>query len=221
MSKKNDLCRKVSFDDIKKITDSMSKTSDDNLHMSISNSDNSMSELHEIKIEKIHDGSMYVPSPDKKMRQKNTTSSNNNSTGLLWTNDIESVIKGWHHKCINNAQVHNKKYATSKKIYYGLSIPGGIIPLTLAALSTDLVGQYAWVNKIGLIFTGVLTTINGHLNPGGKAKSHQDFSSSYDELAVEIKSELVKPRNKRQEAGIFLQRVMDKYNNLNNRAPSI
>jgi hypothetical protein len=186
MSKKKDLCRKVSFDDIKKITDSMSKTSDDNLRVSISNSDNSMSELHEIKIEKIHDDSKCAPPPDKSMQQKNITSSssNTNSTGLMWTNDIESVIKGWHHKCINNAQGHNKKYATSKKIYYGLSIPGGIIPLTLAALSADLVGQYAWVNKIGLIFTGILTIINGHLNPGGKAKSHQDFSSSYDELAV-------------------------------------
>jgi hypothetical protein len=150
----------------------------------------------------------------------NETSDNTNRSELLWTDKIEGVIKGWHHKCLKNAEEHAKCAKKQKAIFYGLSIPASILPFVLAVLVESLVDDYAWINLAMLIIAGILNIVNGYLNPGSKSTSHQDFEALYNELAVEITSELVKPQSNRQAADVYTQRIMDRYNNLNNRAPN-
>lgn len=147
------------------------------------------------------------------------TSDNPNRQELLWTKPIEGIIKGWYNKCLKNSNNHAEHSRYQKKIYYGLGIPATIIPLVLATLVTTLVDDWSWINTVSLIIAGIINIINGYLNPGGKEKEHQEFEAMYGELAVEITSELVKPQGNRQAADVFIQRIMDRYNNLNNRAP--
>jgi hypothetical protein len=156
----------------------------------------------------------------KRTRYGNESADNTNRKELLWTTQIENVIKGWHNKCLRNANSHASHSKVQKKIFYGLGIPAAIVPLILATLVTTLVDDLVWVNTVCLIITGIINIVNGYLNPGGKAKAHQDFEALYSELSVEITSELVKPQASRQAADVFIQRIMDRYNNLNNRAPA-
>lgn len=148
------------------------------------------------------------------------TSDNNSRKELLWTEKIEGVIRGWHDECIKIAHVHGKcaKYHTN--IFYGIGIPASIFPLMLAALN-DTLKEEPIVTIVLLISTGVLTTVNGFLNPGKRAEAHRNYEAMYNELAVEITCELVKPQSYRQDADVFIQKIMDRFNSLNNRAPPI
>lgn len=139
---------------------------------------------------------------------------------LLWTTKIENVIKGWHNNCLKFAEIHNEHAKYHKKIFYTLSITAAIIPIILASTNELFVGDYQIIENSLLILTGILTTIGGFLNPGRKSEDHMNFEALYNELAVEITSELVKPQGHRQDADVFIQKIMDRYNNLNNRAPT-
>jgi hypothetical protein len=146
------------------------------------------------------------------------TSDNNSRKELLWSEKIESVIRGWHDECIKIARVHRTGAKYHTNIFYGIGIPASIFPLMLAALN-DALKEEPIVTMVLLISTGVLTTVNGFLNPGKRAEAHRNYEAMYNELAVEITSELVKPRSYRQDADVFIQRIMDRFNSLNNRAP--
>lgn len=137
---------------------------------------------------------------------------------LLWTSRIENVIKGWYEHCLQCATVHGSRSKYHKKIFYGLGIPTAILPLVLIAIN-DNTAEEPIVTAVFLIAISILSTVNGFLNPGKRSESHLNFEAQYNELAVEITSELVKPRCHRQDADVFIQRIMDRYNNLNGRAP--
>lgn len=152
--------------------------------------------------------------------RSNQTYDNINRQELMWSEKIETIVKGWHNKCLKNANSHNECGKYQKKVFHGLGIPASVIPFILATMSITLTGDWEWVSTIGLIISGILSIVSGYLNPGGKSNAHEDFDSLYAELAVEITSELVKPQHNRQAADVFMQRIMDRYNNLNNRAPA-
>lgn len=138
---------------------------------------------------------------------------------LLWTKKIEDVIKGWHHNCLNFASTHGKRAKYHKKIFYWLSIPAAVIPMALASSSELITENWKIITIVSLITTGTINIVIGFKNPGKRAESHLNFESLYNQLAVEITSELVKPKCHRQAADVFIQRIMDRYNSLNDRAP--
>jgi hypothetical protein len=147
------------------------------------------------------------------------TSDNVNRQELLWTKKIESKLSEWHENCINIAKVHNAKSKKHRKVFYVLGIPAAIIPMGLAAASEILGDDWKGIVISLLIFMGILNIVSGFLNPGKRAEAHLQFEALYNELAVEITSELVKPQRNRLDADVFIQKIMDKYNGLNNRAP--
>jgi len=151
-------------------------------------------------------------------KRKNTPPWGYPRRDLLWTDDIEEKIKEWYRGCKSSAVSHNLKAKEHRKIFYGLNIPAAIIPMTIATVG-DMDNDI--VTIVLLVIMGILTIINGFLNPGKLTEMHLNFEAMYNELAVEISSDLIKPKIYRQSADVFLQRIMDRYNSLNNRAPSI
>jgi hypothetical protein len=158
---------------------------------------------------------------EKKYRQyAQETSDNHDRPELLWTRKIEDVIYGWHNKCLKYADWHAMRAKHHKKIFYGLGIPSAIIPMALAAGSELMGADWKVLIIFSLVITGILNIIAGFLNPGKKAEAHLNFNASYSQLAVEITSEMVKPQSYRTDADVFIQRIMDNYNSLNNRSPA-
>lgn len=154
-----------------------------------------------------------------KYNADHVTSDDKNRKELLWTNKIEDVLNEWHSKCITSSAWHCKKAKKHKMRFYILGIPAAIIPMALAASSDFLGDDWKLLVVIAMIISGSLNIVSGFLNPGKRLESHLTFSSMYSELAIEITSELVKPQSHRQAADVFIQRIMDNYNSLNNRAP--
>jgi hypothetical protein len=150
----------------------------------------------------------------------NETSDNVHREPLLWTTSIEATFKEWQSKCLNNAGKHSAKSKLYKIVYYSLSIPTAIIPF-VAAIFSDDVSSNTLVIKITLMLVGVLSAVQSIINPGAKFQSHNEYYSKYNQLAVEITKELVKPQRYRTEADVYLQKIMSEYNDLNRHAPSV
>ena len=146
-----------------------------------------------------------------------TSSDTNTRVEMQWAKRIEKIIYTWNDDCIHNAAVHKKSSDINKKVFYAINIPAVVLVFIVSAMPSDLVNDNETIFNIILIVAGVLSTINAFLNPGEVSAQHQNFYNSYNELSVEILSELAKPRAHRQEADVFLQRIMDKYNGLNSR----
>ena len=139
---------------------------------------------------------------------------------MLWTVDIENVITTWYDRCRSRAKRHLVRSDRYIVLNMLLVIPSSVIPLTLVSFSTLLLQTHT-VFVGGMIVTGCLSTIMGVLNPSGRSRQHNSFATQYNELATEISTELVKPQRHRLEADVFLQRIMDKFNFLNNLAPPL
>jgi hypothetical protein len=150
-----------------------------------------------------------LPTTDNRFRQ-----------AMLWSSDIEDVLTKWHQKCTSNARQHCQSGATFRTIYTCLAIPASVVPLALASLSSIVTKSHT-VFIVGMVISGVLSTFVGVLNPGSKAQRHRGFEAHYTELSMEITKELVKPQRHRADADVFLQRIMDRYNHLNNLAPGV
>lgn len=146
-----------------------------------------------------------------------TSSDTHNRVEMQWTKRVEKIIHTWNDNCINSATIHKKYSEINKKIFYTINIPAVILVFIVSAMPSDLINGNETIFNIILIIAGVLSTINAFLNPGGVSARHNSFYNSYNELSVEILSELAKPRAHRQDADVFLQRTMDKYNCLNSR----
>ena len=148
------------------------------------------------------------------------TTDNRFREAMLWSSDIEDVLNKWHRKCTSNAQQHCQSGSTFRTIYTCLAIPASVVLLSLASLSSVLSKSHT-VFIVGMVVSGVLSTFVGVLNPGSKAQRHRGFEAHYTELSMEITKELVKPQRHRADADVFLQRIMDRYNHLNNLAPGV
>jgi hypothetical protein len=148
------------------------------------------------------------------------TNDNPNREVMLWCHSIERILSEWYDKCRNRALRHTKSAKRYTILQMSLVIPSSLIPLLLAAFS-PLITHTHNIFIGGMILTGALTTSIGVMNPSGRSRQHRSFEAQYHELATEISTELVKPQRHRVEADVFLQRVMDKFNFLNNRAPPL
>lgn len=187
---------------------------DDDLHTGTDSHDTSRSPRSSIR--RFRDKKMRASRRDPYVHE---TSDDLNRPELLWNSKIEGIIKVWYEKCLNYSELHNLRSARHKKIFYSISIPSAIIPMVLASAGEGLGASWKPVVICCLILTGILNIINGFLNPGKRAEEHLNFEALYSELAIEITSELVKPQRYRQDADVFIQRIMDRYTSLNNRAP--
>ena len=147
------------------------------------------------------------------------TSDDTDRKELLWSTKIEATINEWRGNCLKSSNWHAGRAKHHKRIFYIIGIPAAIIPMILAATGDNVGNEWHIIMTMSLILTSMLTIIQGFLNPGKKSESHMNFNSLYGELAVEISSELARPQYNRQAADVFIQRIMDKYNSLNNRAP--
>jgi hypothetical protein len=137
---------------------------------------------------------------------------------MLWSKEIEDVLLKWNARCLSNVHVHATNGLRYMRIYILFAIPASVIPLSLASLSAVMDPNHL-LFLLGMVISGALSTVVGVINPGGHAQLHRSFEQQYSELATEITKELVKPQRYRTEADVFLQRVLDRYNYLNNLAP--
>jgi hypothetical protein len=132
-------------------------------------------------------------------------------------------MKGWHNKCVANADMHTATALKHKNIKMGLGLTNIILPIVAAIVIGIVGGTDSDADRAySMVLLGVVSAIasvTAFLTPEQLQGQHADFASRYKQLSTEITSELIKPQRHRQAADVFIQRIMDRYNNLNNQAP--
>ena len=90
-------------------------------------------------------------------------------------------------KC--NVSGHCRKGKHYKRLYYGLSIPGIIIPLTLSNINNLLSND---VMSILLLTSSAINALGTFFNFSKRTASHFEYESKYQELYNTIEMEFVK-----------------------------
>jgi hypothetical protein len=103
-------------------------------------------------------------------------------------------------------------------MYHIISIPVIIIPLVIGGIN-GLVDIAPITFSICMIFSSILAGVNTFMNFSKKMMLHFEFEGKYNELHVSIEKELSIPKTHRIAADVFLERIQQTYNHLNNYAP--
>lgn len=137
---------------------------------------------------------------------------------MLWQKREETLLIKWKDETKSKGLQHHKKGKFNKKLYYIFGIPNIIIPLVIGSLNG--VVELLPMTLTGLmISSSIFAGINTFMNFSKKSQLHFEFDAKYNELAVLIEKELSIPKAHRIAADVFLEKVQQKFNSLNNYAP--
>jgi hypothetical protein len=137
---------------------------------------------------------------------------------LLWEKREEQLLLKWCDSIKQKAIKHKAKALSNKKMYHIISIPVIIIPLVIGGIN-GLVDVAPIAFSILMIFSSILAGVNTFFNFSKKSTIHFEFESKYNELGISIEKELAIPKTHRIAADVYLERIQQSYNHLNNYAP--
>jgi hypothetical protein len=141
-----------------------------------------------------------------------------NRKELLWEKREEQLLLKWGDNIKQKAIKHKAKALTNKKIYHIFSIPIIIIPLVIGGIN-GLVDIAPITFSILMIFSSIIAGVNTFFNYSKKSTLHFEFEAKYNELGISIEKELSIPKIHRTAADVFLEKIQQTYNHLNNYAP--
>jgi hypothetical protein len=133
-----------------------------------------------------------------------------------WNKDAEKLFREWQMDLVKNAELHKVAGKKKKKIYNILYLPTVVVPIVLGVVHPPTL-----ILSILLVGSGVLAGVNQSLNLGQTYQEHFHYSYLYGQLAEEIKIELSKSKNHRIQLDLFRERVHNKMDFLNEKAPNV
>jgi hypothetical protein len=137
---------------------------------------------------------------------------------LLWEKREEVLLLKWKDETKTKGLQHHKKGGINKKLYYLFGIPNIIIPLVIGSLN-GVVELGTLTLTCLMIASSIFAGVSTFMNFSRKSQLHFEFDAKYNELAVLIEKELSIPKAHRIAADVFLEKVQQKFNSLNNYAP--
>ena len=171
--------------------------------------------MNQIKEESI---ALVIDNVNRHDSKNSDDSTDDNRKELLWERREEIVIEEWRNQCLKNSTAHGKAGKAMKSRYVMLSLPSMIIPMVAGGLSSVLT-PFPLVSGATMIVTSILTGTNSFFDFGGKKEQHFHYESAYMELANEIQKEMAKPKPMRPACDVFMERVVNRLNELNRTAP--
>lgn len=139
-----------------------------------------------------------------------------------WDDRIEKYINGICQSAEDNAKKHEEAgyYFKNRKSWFGL--PTTIVPLIMSpvALVLGTGSLYAVpVSAVALLISGLSSGIYDFYNLGEQTQNNFNHSYNFTSLAFDIRSEMIKTRQFRQAADVFIARTQMRYDNLVKAAP--
>jgi hypothetical protein len=144
-----------------------------------------------------------------------------NRKELLWDERNENFLKDIQRKAIENSKTQFKKAKHKRYLYIFFSIPCIIIPLSLSILNNIIVDKniMIYINTISLVINVIFSSINTFMNYGKMIEQHCLFKNKFNELNINIQSELMKPKKNRQAADMYIEGIKSQFNSLCNYSP--
>lgn len=142
---------------------------------------------------------------------------------IIWTDAIETLIKGLGEKALSMAWLHNRseKFYSYRNNY--LAIPT-IVLSTITGVGTASWGSEPNINFVMAgfsIIVSIISTLNSYFAFAKKAEAHRITSVSYSKLYLQISIELSLPRKKRMNVKDFLKTVSEQVQRLNEISPNV
>ena len=134
-----------------------------------------------------------------------------------WHREIEVQIKKWHKRAVFMSEKHNEAgyYYKTRKVRYGL-LPV-ILPLIMSPLSIIISSTYGWsmyFTSIIFAIIGLFTGLSSFFAPGEQMQQHFSFSSRYADIITDIEAEMVRYRQFRSAADVFILKIKMMIDNL-------
>ena len=144
-----------------------------------------------------------------------------NRKEMLWDERNENFLKDIQRKCIDFAKTQLNKAKHKRYLYIFFSIPCIIIPLLLSILNNIVINKnmMLYINTISLVINVIFGSINTFMNYGRMIEQHLLFKNKFNELYINIQSELHKPKKNRQPADMYIEGIKSQYNSLCNYSP--
>lgn len=126
-----------------------------------------------------------------------------------WHKSIEAQIRVWKEHAALMSIVHNGAgyYYRYRKFIYGM--PAIMIPAFYSPFSV-LVGTQEWgsvLTAFVLACTAMFTGILHHVAPGEKMEKHFHFAARYADVVSEIDAEMIRYRQFREAADVFITKI--------------
>jgi hypothetical protein len=134
-----------------------------------------------------------------------------NRKELLWEKREEKLLLKWVTDMRKRSLEHDRLGRKNKLLYSVLGVPPILIPIVLGGL-TPILECNTLVYSVGMIVTGLFSAINIFFNFSKKTQQHFESQKKMFELALDIETELSKPKHHRVACSIYMDRVKLSYN---------
>jgi hypothetical protein len=144
-----------------------------------------------------------------------------NRKEMLWDERNENFLKDIQRKAIEQANNQLKKAKHKRYLYIFFSIPCIVIPLLLSILNNVVIDKniMLYVNTISLVINVICSSINTFMNYGKMIEQHCLFKNKFNELYINIQSELMKPKKNRAACDMYIEGIKSQFNSLCNYSP--
>jgi len=143
---------------------------------------------------------------------------NDHRVELMWEAREEDVIQDWMDVAKNKEIYHNDKGRSYKNLYALFALPAMLIPIVISGVGEEL-DPYPGLRSAMLILSGCIAGVSAFFNFGSKMSRHFEYEGLYGQFYAELQVELSKPKANRIQCDVFLQKYLDRFNQLNNTAP--
>ena len=140
---------------------------------------------------------------------------------LLWERREEDHLRKIAATCGDHSKRHDARGAVCRANYVFLGLPAAVLPLIGSAVVEYVPQEYSYVVTIIMLLAAISSALNTFLDWGRKSQRHMDFAGRYGELVNEIESQLCRPKAGRIACDVMLERVKERYGDLNTSAPPL
>jgi len=138
---------------------------------------------------------------------------------MKWNENIESFLLEISQRCKEKSNKQQNCYKKNKILYLLITIPSVMIPIITSTLESNVLQGHPYVVTYLILLSGLLSGVNSIFNFNTRFFNNSIYDDKYSELASEIELELIKDRNVRRQSDVFLQKISDDFNRINENAP--
>jgi hypothetical protein len=142
--------------------------------------------------------------------------------GSPWNDNIEELFEEWKSICKGKAKMHVKAgyiYKTKNTLW---GLPAILVPIVMAPISImigydECDGELDWragLNAGAFLLSGIFSGVHSFFKYGEQMERFFNYSSRYNDIVTDIQSELIKDRQYRVQAEVFIIRVKMLIDNL-------
>ena len=169
-----------------------------NIHPNSANMDNK----HSMETSLGEDISLNIPNK--------ITDSHKTKIEESWNSEHEGYMRSIIDTCSKKIKQHDRAGYHFKKLHDRWALPAMIVPICMTAVSSLIsteVPETKYVNAIAFALSGILNAIVGFYQYNEKKANNFNDSAKYNDVIIEIESELEKGRPYRTQYDVFSTKV--------------